>query len=163
VTGPHDFHLVTRWEIRASTAHVFAALSDLSALSHWWPGVEVERATSAGALLALRGALHSRLRIDARIVEARPDAHIRFETSGDLTGRGIWTLRAAGRFTEATLKWDVALTHRWLGRLPGFFRPLLRASHARLMWRGERGLNRLFAPTGASAQRHLLRLRADRT
>lgn len=146
------FHLVSHWRIRASADDVHAALVALESLPRWWPGVESVQSAAARpgwTRIVLHGLLPIRLRIDVRLAEVRPGREIRFDAQGDLVGTGLWTLRAAGAFTEVTLSWDVCLEHPLLARLPDVARPALRASHRFLMWRGERGLNRAHAATSA--------------
>lgn len=140
------FQLVSRWRIRGSAADAYAALIRLEELQEWWPGVTSARADPArpgNVRITLHGLLPIQLRIDVRIAYAHPMREIRFDAHGDLVGTGRWSLHEGDAFTEATLAWNVQLEHPWLARLPDFLRPALRASHHFLMWRGERGLNRM--------------------
>jgi len=142
------FQLVSRWKIRGSAHDVYAALVRLEALPRWWPGVEsarVDPTRPERVRITLHGLLPIRLRIEVRIAEARPAREIRFDAHGDLVGTGRWTLQASDASTAVTLTWNVQLEHPLLARLPDFLRPLLRASHHFVMWRGERGLNRQLA------------------
>jgi uncharacterized protein YndB with AHSA1/START domain len=139
------FEFVTRWRLDAPVDRVYRALADVADLDEWWPGLrsaEVDGGRDGEAMVEVRGFLPLWFRVRLRVVEAEPNRRLRAEAHGDLEGTATWRLQPTKRGTEATLRWDVMLEHRFLARFARILRPLLIFSHDVAMRRGERGLAR---------------------
>ena len=101
----NDYVFVTRWRVQASIEDVSAILDDAADLPRWWPAVYLDvRSFSPGddrgigrvVELYTKGWLPYTLRWRFRVTENRQPHGFSLEASGDLVGRGEWTLTQDG-------------------------------------------------------------------
>lgn len=159
-----DYHLKTQWYLPGSVEEVAAVLSEPTDLPRWWPEVylEVERlhagdAEGLGEVVRVvsRGRLPFRLNWTYQVVEKRWPERARIEATGDLSGRGTWTLEpeaglGAAR-SSATFDWQVRADKPLLRLLTPVLKPLFAWNHDWAMAKGEVALARELARRRASA------------
>lgn len=148
------FTLITRWRVAARLEEVAAILAEPERFPDWWSEVHVSVAVldpggpdGVGRRVALhtRGRLAYTLRWQARVIESRRPHRWTVEATGDLVGRGTWTLQQQGDMAEITYDWRVAIAKPLLRPLTPLLRPLYAANHRWAMERGLEGLKRELA------------------
>jgi hypothetical protein len=75
------------------------------------------------------------------VVEARPGRRV-LEASGDLVGRGVWTLVQDGRFVDLTYAWQVRAERPLFRLMAPLLKPLMGWNHRWAMAKGEAALAR---------------------
>ena len=145
----NSFDLVSHWRVEATIEEVAEVLRDAERFPDWWPevylGVEVLEPGGdggVGRVIAIhsRGWLPYTLRWQARIVEANRPHGWTIEATGDLVGRGVWSLRQVGPVAEITYDWRVLAEKPLLKLLAPVMKPLFAANHRWAMARGLKGL-----------------------
>ena len=125
-------------------------LGDPLALPKWWPSVylevdELRRPDVHGigrrAALVTRGWLpvHAALGARGRRLAQYPNGFT-IEVTGDLVGRGEWTLTQDGPFVDVVYDWRISAEKPLLKRASAVFKPVFEANHRWAMARGEESL-----------------------
>jgi uncharacterized protein YndB with AHSA1/START domain len=148
-----EYRFLTRWQFDAPIDRVWAVITDVGQYPLWWPGVQ--KATILGpdkslrvgqtAELAVRGSLPYTLHFRTEVVDFAAPHRLIVRSSGELTGRGEWSLSSSESGTEVTYLWEVTLDKQpfnLLARLPGI-RRLLENNHDRVMTQGGANLAQL--------------------
>ncbi|MGB3442213.1 MAG: polyketide cyclase [Actinophytocola sp.] len=138
----NDYRFRSLWSVPAPTGRVFATLVDLAGYPDWWPDIrDVTRVDDDTAEVTCRSVLPYALTFRLhRAVEDKPAGRMRVDMTGDLEGF-VQGQVAAHRSAGAVL----AITQRVVVRKPllrafaPVGRPVFRANHALMMWRGQRG------------------------
>lgn len=121
-----------------------AVLTDLASYPVWWPDVRsVRRMDDDTAHVVCRAALPYRLNLrlhreEQDEVAGRPCLGI----TGDLDGYCVARVRPHGGGARLVIEQQVEVPLPLLRVIAPVARPLLRADHAAMMWRGGRRLNR---------------------
>ena len=162
----NDYVFVTRWRVQASIEDVSAILDDAADLPRWWPAVYLDvrvvepgddRGIGRVVELFTKGWLPYTLRWRFRVTENRQPHGFSLEASGDLAGRGVWTLTQDGAYAEVVYDWRVRADKPLLRYLSFILKPIFAANHRWAMARGEESLKRELARrqagTPASAMR----------
>src|SRR5262245_46325472 len=106
----NEYHFITHWHVKAPLKLVAEILDDPTDMVRWWPSVylqvtEIEKndANGVGRVVDLytKGWLPYTLRWRFRISE-RNEAGFSLEAFGDFVGRGIWTFKQDGEWTNVT-------------------------------------------------------------
>lgn len=137
------FRFDDAWSLPVAPAHVFAALADVERYAVWWPQVRrVQRVDEDSGWAWVRSALPYTLALLlTREVEDHASGRLRVSIEGDLRGWSSWRVSGThGGGTLARFEQEVTVTSRAMSRLPALGAPVLRANHAWMMHRGERGL-----------------------
>jgi hypothetical protein len=144
-----DYRFVTHWRVPATPGEVSAILEDIPGLTRWWPSVYLEAETvepggedGVGRVVRLhtKGLLPYTLRWTLSVKESRRPYGFTIGAEGDLSGRGIWTLRPDGLWTAVAFDWTVRADKPLLRWLSPVLRPLFAANHRWAMARGEESL-----------------------
>jgi hypothetical protein len=144
-----DYRFVTFWRVPATPGEVSAILEDFPGLTRWWPSVYLEadvvepgdeNGIGKAVRLHTKGRLPYTLRWTLRVLESRRPYGFTIGAEGDLTGRGIWTLKPDGIWTAVTFDWTVRADKPMLRWLSPLLRPLFAANHGWAMARGEESL-----------------------
>ena len=144
-----EYRFRTEWRVAATVEEVAGVLSDVRELGRWWPSVYLgveelspgdESGVGKRARLHTKGWLPYTLDWELTVVESRHPLGFTIEATGDLSGRGVWTLEPAGAWTLVTYDWSVRAEKPLLRALSPFFRPLLEANHRWAMRKGEQSL-----------------------
>ena len=145
------FTLATRWLVAASIEEVAAILAEPERLPDWWPAVylsvEITAPGDAGGLgrtvaFHTRGWLPYTLRWRARVVEDRRPHGWTIEATGDLAGRGVWSLAQQGDLAAIDYDWRIDVEKPLLKPLTPVLKPVYAANHRWAMARGLEGLRR---------------------
>jgi hypothetical protein len=138
----NQYHFITRWRLEASAEEIFDILDQPLEYPRWWPSVYLSiQAGGPGTVrMITRGWLPYRLKWEARTTDRKPPHLLAVEATGDLEGRGIWSVVSEGEFTTATFDWKVTARKPLLRRLSFLFRPAFEANHRWAMQQGFRSL-----------------------
>lgn len=142
---PHDsYRFRNVWTVRADTDAVFAALADVDGYPAWWPDVrDVRRQDGDSGDVLVRAVLPVALHLRLKRAEEDPTTGtMRVAISGDLEGYCAAQVVEDGERSVVRIHQDVVLCKRSLLPFEPVLRPVLRANHAAMMWRGQRGLRR---------------------
>jgi len=136
---------------QASIEEVADILADTASLPRWWPelfrSVAIIRPGTGHGLgqvaeCACKARLPYTLRFTYTCVEDRYPFGSTIEATGDLVGRGVWTLARSGGGVDVEYLWYVDLEKPLLRFVSPLVRPLLAWNHEWSMQRGEEGLRR---------------------
>ena len=144
----NDYRFRSLWSLRATTGRVFSALVDLAGYPDWWPDIrDVTQVDDDTAEVTCRSVLPYSLRFRLhRAVEDEARGRVRVDMTGDLEGyvQGLVAEhRTAGALLAITQR--VVVNQPVLRALAPVGRPVFRANHALMMWRGQRGLRAYLA------------------
>lgn len=144
-----EYRFRTEWRIAGTVEEVAGVLSEVRELGRWWPSVYLdveelspgdESGVGKRARLHTKGWLPYTLDWELKVVESRHPHGFTIEATGDLSGKGVWTLEPAGAWTLVTYDWRVRAEKPLLRALSPFFRPVLAANHRWAMSKGEESL-----------------------
>jgi hypothetical protein len=146
-----DYTFVTVWRIEAPIDAVWEALHDTERWPTWWGSVQrvVELvAGDADGIGSLRryywkSRLPYTLIFDLLVTRIERPIAIEGVASGELEGRGAWSLSAAGAVTTVRNTWEVRTTQSWMNLLAPLARPIFAWNHTFSMRQGGEGLARL--------------------
>jgi hypothetical protein len=140
-----DYHFVTRWRVAGTRQEVYDILSDPSILPRWWPSAFLEVTTmmpgdkdGVGQVqeMVAKGWLPYKLRWRLTTNSPRSLDGFTLQATGDLVGRGIWTLEEAGDNVDVTYDWKIRADKPLIRRLTWLMRPIFAANHEWFMKRG---------------------------
>jgi hypothetical protein len=146
---PNDYHFTTVWRVAGTSGEVADVIRQPLDLVRWWPAVylqadEIEPPDRNGlgqrVRLRTKGWLPYTLRWQLVVVESRYPQRFAIEASGDIVGRGVWTIEQDGAVVKATFDWRVRAEKPLLQALAPLVRPLLEANHRWAMRQGEESL-----------------------
>lgn len=131
-----------RWFVRARPESVFKALVAVDDYPLWWRDIRaVHRIDENSGQARCRSVLPYALDLSLRRAVEEPDSgRLRVDIGGDLEGYCAAVVTGAGDGTLVRIAQEVVLRKAALRRIEPLLRPLLRANHAAMMWRGERGM-----------------------
>ena len=147
----HAFHIITSWRVPATMDEVATILTDATSVPHWWPEVYLSATVTApgdlrniGRKVAFesKGKLPYHIHWTAELTAADLPQTWEIAATGDLTGRGIWTLRQDGDVTVADYDWQVRADRPLFRILAPLLAPVFAWNHRWAMARGEEGLRR---------------------
>lgn len=147
----HHFVLTSRWRVDANADAVWRLLTDIEGWPRWWRHVRQARivepggADHVGRVVALEWATAMPYRLRLRVTTTRIERGCEIEgcTEGDLRGRGLWIIEAAGpQATDITYRWDMHLHRPWMRRFAFVMRPFFEWSHFVVMREGALGMGR---------------------
>lgn len=145
------FHIITTWRVTARVDTVAAILTDAESLPCWWPEVYLSAsiiapggARNIGRKVAVRskGKLPYHINWTAELLSADLPHTWEIAASGDLTGRGVWTLQQDGAVTVARYDWRVNADRPLFRILSPLLASVFAWNHRWAMARGEEGLAR---------------------
>ncbi len=138
----NDYRFRGVWSVRVPRERLFSALVDLASYPKWWPDIRaVDRVDDDTAEVTCRSVLPYSLRFRLhRVVEDETAGRMRVDMTGDLDGyvQGEVAAHRSGALLAITQR--VVVTKPRLRALAPVARPVFRANHALMMWRGQRGL-----------------------
>jgi hypothetical protein len=145
----NDYYFVTHWCVPGRVEDVYEVLRDGRSFHRWWPSVFLEvqedRAgddNNVGQVLTFRtrGWMPYTLEWSARVVEMQAPHKIMLEASGDLNGRGEWSLQQDGQNVDAIFEWEVENVKPIVRYLSPLLKPLFESNHTWAMRRGKESL-----------------------
>jgi hypothetical protein len=142
----NEYYFVSHWRLHCTPQEAFDILKDSAALPKWWPAgfLSAEPHTfedgAEGVSVATKGWLPYILRFNMRELASDPPGSLVIEASGDLNGRGIWTLMPDGDYTNITYDWRISAEKPLIKMLSPLLKPLFKSSHDWIMKKGEQSL-----------------------
>lgn len=145
------FLLTSTWQVPTTAEDLWPVLWDVESWPAWWPYVASSRVVADGdrlghgrrTHLVFRTPLGYRLSFGVEVVTIRPPFLVEARVAGQLTGRGLWELRATAGGVATDITWDVETRRPWMRTMSPVAAPVFRAAHGHVMAAGERGLVRV--------------------
>ncbi|HLF71438.1 MAG TPA: SRPBCC family protein [Dehalococcoidia bacterium] len=142
-----EYVFIDEWDVDAPVEVVFNALADATTYPKWWNRVYKE-VTSDGppgvgraSQQRFKGQLPYVLRMTSTIVRYEPPREFEVDATGDLRGKGVWTLTTlANGGTHVKFDWRVYADKPIVKLLTPILRPLFRWNHAWSIARARGGL-----------------------
>ncbi|MGH2907290.1 MAG: SRPBCC family protein [Solirubrobacterales bacterium] len=137
---------VDEWDVAAPPEAVFDALSDGRTYPEWWTpvyiAVEAEGPPVVGhsSKQHFKGRLPYHLHTESTTVAIDRPHTVTGEVTGDLAGRGTWTVTPAGEGSHVRFDWEVFADRKLLKALTPVLRPLFRWNHNWAIQRAMAGL-----------------------
>lgn len=143
------YQLVTHWRFPVPLGLVWEQLQHPEEWPQWWKGVRAVQLLESGDAAGIgayrrmtwRSALPYELSFNMRTVRIEPQHQIEGLADGELSGRGLWTLRSEGTGTAVRYDWTVEATRRWMQVLAPLAKPLFAWNHGVVMGWGHTGLS----------------------
>jgi hypothetical protein len=150
VDAAAQYHVTTRWSVRAPVGAVWTELTRPEAWPDWWKGVlavdllEAGDSNGLGAYrrMTCRAALPGRISFNMRTVRLEPRTVIEVMADGELSGPSRWQLTRTGNGTDVRYDWIVTVTKQRAPALALFAKPLFEWNHGVIMNWGRKGLER---------------------
>ncbi len=138
----NHYHFLTRWRVQATPEEIYDILAEPLEYPRWWPSVYlgVDRTGPKRFRLHTRGWLPYTLEWNAETVISERPARIEIAATGDFNGRGIWSLRADGEFTDVSFDWNLHAEKPLLRHCSFALKPAFEANHR---WAMDMGLQSL--------------------
>lgn len=145
-----DYQFSTIWRVEASVQEVWEILCHPDLWPEWWESLEQIIELKKGDVRGIgalhrytwKGALPYRLTFDIHVLTIQPLCLLEGEASGEVEGRGVWSLTERGRETIVRYDWDIRTNARWMNVLAPLAGPVFRWNHDRVMRDGAKGLAR---------------------
>jgi hypothetical protein len=136
------YAFVDEWDVSAPIESVFDALSDPERYPLWWKPVYLAaKARSENVVEHLfKGRLPYRLRVTSELVKKERPTMIEAVVGGDLSGRGIWTLKPKKDSVRVRFDWQVDADRPFLRLLTPVLGRLFRWNHDWAIKRAMEGL-----------------------
>lgn len=151
----NEYHFVTEWQFSYPIEQVFKLIDNGGDFPRWWPEVyltaQVEttgRADRIGDKIHFytKGWLPYTLRWTAELVRIQPPNYLEIKASGDLVGRGIWTLQPHGNNgTYVRFDWHIVAEKPLLRYFSFIAKPIFSGNHRWAMARGFERFNQELA------------------
>jgi uncharacterized protein YndB with AHSA1/START domain len=144
VSGEYVF--VDEWDVAAPVEAVFDAIADATTYPEWWKpvyiDVEADGAPAVGVVSRqhFKGRLPYHLRTTSTITRLERPALVEADVTGDLRGRGLWTLTPRDGATHVRFDWQVFADRKLLRVLTPVLRPAFRWNHNWAIQRAMEGL-----------------------
>ena len=145
-----DYQFSTIWRVEASVQEVWDILCHPDLWPEWWESlvqiVELKKGDvrGIGALhrYTWKGALPYHITFDIHVLTIQPLSLLEGEASGEVVGRGVWSLSDHGQETIVRYDWDIRTNPRWMNLLAPLAGPVFRWNHHQVMRDGANGLAR---------------------
>ena len=143
------FRIPTTWRVPGRVEEVADILSQPEAFPRWWGDVYLAVKTTdkgdaqnIGQTVAVhsKGWLPYRLNWQGKLVENHMPASWTVEATGDLVGRGVWTLTQKGDIAEIHYDWSVRSDRLLFRVLAPMMKWVMVSNHRWAMAKGEKGL-----------------------
>lgn len=143
-----SYQFVTRWEFEAPLEPIWTMLMAPEEWPKWWRGVEKVELLKAGdanligavRAYTFRSRLPYALRFTMATTRIEPMHLIEGEATGELEGRGLWTLESSEGKTRVRYDWEVNATKAWMRLLAPIARPIFVWNHDVIMEWGRQGM-----------------------
>lgn len=166
---PHEYRFVNTWRLRGDVAAVADVIGEPKGYQRWWPcawldyeGIQRGDERGVGGIFRYRvkGWMPYTLKLTFQVREVDLPRRLTVDASGDLVGRGTWTLRQDGDRVEVRYEWRVRADRWFIRRLSRLLKPLFRSNHFWVMRNGARSLQLELARRRATTPEELARIPA---
>src|SRR6185312_4120017 len=161
-----EYVFVDEWDVAAPPAAVFDALADARTYPRWWTPVYLDVEADGPPRLGkvsrqhFKGRLPYHLHTESTITRLEPPNVVEGDVTGDLRGRGTWTLTPTASGTHVRFDWRVLADRRLLRLLTPVLRPVFRWNHTWAIARAMEGLEPYARGTAESAGAETVAVRA---
>ncbi len=147
-----SYEFVTTWRVSAPIEKVWKEIYHTEYWPQWWKGVisveELKKGDELGVgsirLYTWETKLPYKLIFKIETLKVEPMKYLEGRSTGELDGKGIWTLYEEGNETIARYDWQVNTTKFWMNILAPLARPLFEWNHKVVMrWGAESLAKRL--------------------
>jgi uncharacterized protein YndB with AHSA1/START domain len=144
VSGEYVF--VDEWDVDAPIEAVFDAIADATTYPAWWKPVYIDVEAEGEPRVGLvsrqhfKGRLPYHLRTSSEITRLERPTLVEADVTGDLRGRGLWTLTPRDGRTHVRFDWRVFADKPVLRVLTPVLRPAFRWNHDWAIKRAMEGL-----------------------
>ena len=146
---PNEYRFVNTWRLRGDVKDVSDIIDDPESYQHWWPsawldykGIKHGDEHGVGGIFRykVKGWMPYTLKLTFYVREVRAPYGYTVESTGDLVGKGIWTITQQGERVEVRYEWRVRADRAFIRNLSGLLKPLFRSNHFWVMRMGARSL-----------------------
>ena len=161
-----EYLFVDEWDVAAPPQAVFEALADARTYPRWWTPVYLDVDADGPPRLGkvsrqhFKGRLPYHLHTESTITRLEPPNVVEGDVTGDLRGRGTWTLTPTASGTHVRFDWRVLADRRLLRLLTPVLRPVFRWNHNWAIARAMEGLEPYARGTAESAGAETVAVRA---
>lgn len=161
--GDCAYVFVDEWDIQAPPEAVFDALADARTYPTWWRPVYLEAEADGPPRVGgvshqhFKGRLPYHVRTESRTTRLERPTTLEADVTGDLRGRGLWTLTLRNGSTHVRFDWSVYADKPILRLLTPILRSLFRWNHSWAIARAKEGLEpyaQALAASGGDADRN---------
>lgn len=147
----HEYHIRTRWRVRATRWEIAEITRRPEDLARWWPSAFLESRTTntsedwaAGQEFACRvkGWLPYTLRFEGRVEEAVYGERFTVTVQGDFDGRMDCRITEDGPYCDVRFDWRVYVNKWIVRRLSWVLKLLFYSNHVWVMTKGRKSINR---------------------
>jgi uncharacterized protein YndB with AHSA1/START domain/quercetin dioxygenase-like cupin family protein len=162
----NEYLFVDEWDVAAPPQAVFEALADARTYPRWWTPVYIDVDADGPPRLGklsrqhFKGRLPYHLHTESTITRLEPPRVVEGDVTGDLRGRGTWTLTPTATGTHVRFDWRVFADRRLLRVLTPVLRPAFRWNHNWAIARAMEGLEPYAKGTAASAGAQTMAIKA---
>jgi uncharacterized protein YndB with AHSA1/START domain len=134
--GDRAYVFVDEWDVQAPPEAVFDALADARTYPSWWRPVYLEAEADGPPRVGgisrqhFKGRLPYHLRTESRTTRLERPTTLEADLTGDLRGRGLWTLTPQNGGTHVRFDWRVYADKPILRFLTPVLRSLFRWNHS---------------------------------
>jgi hypothetical protein len=144
------YEFVTIWRISAPVDRVWEEIYHSENWPSWWRGVvEVSELKKGGDLgvgsvrrYKWKSLLPYTLTFNVETVRVEPMTIIEGVASGELEGRGVWSISEKDDVTVARYDWQVSTSKPWMNAIAPIAKPVFRWNQDVIMGWGADGLSR---------------------
>ncbi len=149
--GTHEYHVRTRWRIRATRWEIAEITRRPEDLARWWPSAFLESRTTNAAKdwaagqefsCRVKGWLPYTLRFEGRVDEAVYGHRFTVSVWGDFEGRMDCEITEDGPFCEIRFDWRVWVNKWIVRRLSWVLKLLFYSNHIWVMTKGRKSIHR---------------------
>jgi hypothetical protein len=152
----NEYYFLDRWFIPHPVEAIWPYIVDMPAYPTWW-GMVYDQAQPINDLppdqvgarvnIQAHGRLPYKTRFISEVTHVEPPHKLGLNADGDLTGRGLWTLKEAGGGTDISFEWVVRADKPILRLFSPIFKPIFAWNHGWTMQQGEAALKQLLDQT----------------
>jgi uncharacterized protein YndB with AHSA1/START domain/quercetin dioxygenase-like cupin family protein len=162
----NEYLFVDEWDVAAPVQAVFEALADARTYPRWWTPVYLDVDADGPPALGkvsrqhFKGRLPYHLHTESTVTRLEPPHVVEGDVTGDLRGRGTWTLTPTATGTHVRFDWRVFADRKLLRLLTPALRPVFRWNHNWAIARAMEGLEPYARGTAESAGAETVAVRA---
>ncbi|WP_123043061.1 polyketide cyclase [Cohnella candidum] len=143
----YKYNFETNWKFEADIEEVWRLVGGIR-YGDWWRGVTAEQIYQNPGQdgigdkyrYVFRTKLPYQLAFDAEIVKIEAPRYLEIKATGELEGRGAWTLTQEGGVTHVRYVWQVNANKKWMNALAPILRPAFVWNHDQVMDEGAKGI-----------------------
>lgn len=154
----YQYHFETHWKFEADIEQIWELINGFDH-GDWWNGMDAKKIKRGKRLngvgdrfiTTFHTKLLYQLSFESEVLKKESPRYIEIKASGELEGKGIWTLSQEGKITHVRYTWEVNTNKKWMNFAAPLLRPFFVWNHNQVMDEGAKGIaNRLGVPLVAT-------------